>query len=145
MNYNKHFFKSVWTLSPVLWWCSKFGPQTSISGPGGQCLVSNSLVCSLYCIAENFRKFRGFVAIHKSFFLREILGVWRPLALQKQAIRESFLHKNRIFTNSRKFSAIRYQWWCGGLDSQRCALNSRSIESGAMADQLCSSPEDRFC
>ena len=30
-------------------------------------------------------------------------GVWRHLALQKRAIRESFLCENHIFTNSRKF------------------------------------------
>ena len=34
-------------------------------------------------------------------------GVWYPLALQKRAIRESFLRKNRIFTNSRKFSPLK--------------------------------------
>ena len=34
-------------------------------------------------------------------------GVWRPLARQKQAICESFLHENRIFTNSRKFSPLK--------------------------------------
>jgi len=27
-------------------------------------------------------------------------GAWRPSAWQKQATRESFLRKNRIFTNS---------------------------------------------
>ena len=27
-------------------------------------------------------------------------GVWCPFTLQKRAIHESFLHKNRIFTNS---------------------------------------------
>ena len=31
-------------------------------------------------------------------------GAWRPLALQKQAIRKSFLRENCIFTNSRKFA-----------------------------------------
>ena len=31
-------------------------------------------------------------------------GTWRPLALQKRAIRETFLHKNHISTNSQKFS-----------------------------------------
>ena len=30
-------------------------------------------------------------------------GAWRPLAWQKRAIRESFLCKDRIFTNLRKF------------------------------------------
>ena len=42
-------------------------------------------------------------------------GVWRPLALQKRAIRESFLHENCIFTNSRKFSpskVSRYTVFC---------------------------------
>ena len=46
-------------------------------------------------------------------------GAWRPSAQQKRAIRESFLHENRIFTNSRKFSpskVSRYmveeeRWW----------------------------------
>ena len=31
-------------------------------------------------------------------------GVWRPLAWQKRAIRESFLRKDRIFTNLQTFS-----------------------------------------
>ena len=31
-------------------------------------------------------------------------GAWRPSALQKRAIRESFLCENRIFTHSQKFS-----------------------------------------
>ena len=57
---------------------------------------------SNYRIAENFREFRGFVAIRESF-LHEIWGVV-PLALEKRAIRKSFLRENRIFTNSRKFS-----------------------------------------
>ena len=42
--------------------------------------MSNSLVCSLYCIAENFRKFRGFVAIRESFFSAKFWGcgvLWR--------------------------------------------------------------------
>ena len=33
-------------------------------------------------------------------------GVWRPLALQKRAIRESFLCENRIFTNLRKVPSL---------------------------------------
>ena len=53
---------------------------------------------SNYRIAENFRKFHGFVAIRESF-LHEIWGVV-PLALEKRAIHESFLCENRIFTNS---------------------------------------------
>ena len=35
------------------------------------------------------------------------LEVWRPLAWQKQAICESFLRKNCIFINSRKFSPLK--------------------------------------
>ena len=33
-------------------------------------------------------------------------GVWCPLALQKRAIRESFLCENRIFTNLRKVFSL---------------------------------------
>ena len=38
-------------------------------------------------------------------------GAWRPLAWQKRAIRESFLHKDRIFTNLRKFSPSKVYWY----------------------------------
>ena len=40
-------------------------------------------------------------------------GAWRPLALQKQAIHESFLRENHIFAKfffPRKFPAIRYAY-----------------------------------
>ena len=37
-------------------------------------------------------------------FPQQNLGVWCPLARHKRAIRESFLHENVFFTNSRKFS-----------------------------------------
>ena len=46
---------------------------------------------------ENFRKFRGFVEVFSAKF-----GAWQSLAPNKQAIRESFLHENRIFHQSAK-------------------------------------------
>ena len=55
---------------------------------------------------ENFREFRGFVAIHESFLCK--IGGVAPLVLQNQAICESFLCENYIFTNSQKFFTIRY-------------------------------------
>ena len=64
--------------------------------------ILNNQFLRNYRIAKNFREFRSFVAIRESFSAK--FGAWRPLAWQKQAIRESFLRKDRIFTNLRKFS-----------------------------------------
>ena len=44
-------------------------------------------------------------------------GAWLPLAQQKRAIRESFLHENRIFTNSRKFSPSKVSCYTVGNSS----------------------------
>ena len=54
---------------------------------------------------KTFANFKILWLYAKDFFAK--FGVWHPLGLlQKRAIRESFLHENRIFTNLRKFSPI---------------------------------------
>ena len=55
---------------------------------------------------KTFENFAVLWLYAKVFFAK--FGAWRPLALQKRAIRESFLCKNHIFTNSRRFPAIWY-------------------------------------
>ena len=65
-------------------------------------------VMTSYRIAGNFRgrkpsRISRFCGCSRKFSLQN-LGVWQLLARHKQAISESFLHENHIFTNSRKFS-----------------------------------------
>ena len=51
---------------------------------------------------KTFANFAVLLLYTKVFSVK--FGPWRPLALQKRAICESFLRENRIFTNSRKLS-----------------------------------------
>ena len=65
---------------------------------------------SIYCVPysgkllreKTFVNFTVLWLYAKVFSAR--FGAWHPLALQKRAIRESFLRENHIFTHSRKFS-----------------------------------------
>ena len=62
---------------------------------------------------KTFANFAVLWLYAKVFFTK--FGVRRPLVLQKQAIRKSFIRENRMFTNSQKFSpskVSRYMVFC---------------------------------
>ena len=76
------------------------------------CDFSTHKSSGLYHVAENFQgryfcEFRGFVAIHESF-LHEIWGM-ASFGVAKASNPQKFSQrKSYFFTNSRKFTAIRY-------------------------------------
>ena len=83
--------------------------------PGYEANLSSIQDChkwfpSIYCVPysgkllreKTFVNFTVLWLYTKVFSAR--FGAWHPLALQKRAIRESFLRENHIFTHSRKFS-----------------------------------------
>ena len=74
---------------------------------------------SLYSVSST-SEWTVLLCIRESF-LREF-GAWRFLAWQKRAIRESFLHENRIFTNLQKFSPSKVS--CYTVSQNKVWLNT---------------------
>ena len=76
---------------------------------------------------ENFRKFRGFVAIRESFPTK--FRAWRPLAWQKQAICESFLRENHIFHQFAKVFSLESFPLYGSIFTAMTLLNKAHLIS----------------